>query len=403
MNAGGLAPLALAVSLALGAAGVGSLFLLVRVRFLNTNANARFVLWLALLVALACAVPVFVASGSVSLQRAPSVSIETTPSVASSPRVNVADAVAVLWFLGFTLSLLRVCAGVARLRHIRRGAAAIEMRPTSRGQVMVLTSEHFSVPVAIGYHRPAILIPRAMLALERTTDFENVLLHEIEHLRRFDDMTSLVQALCMCALWFNPFAYYICARANIEREMACDEAVVAKTGKRATYAATLWKIATDAQNAATPALISAFTSRSHTAPRLKNLLVERGGSKPAPRLRSFFVAAFVAMTFVGTAALAPAMVVAPSPLTDYTSLRLAHGQTLIVGGRREDGAPYSAIQVYDRSGRRTALLAMPLPRWSATATLLHDGDVLIKGGKNATGALQCKLVYDPARNRFTKT
>jgi hypothetical protein len=61
------------------------------------------------------------------------------------------------------------------------------------------------------------------------------------------------------------------------------------------------------------------------------------------------------------------------------------------------------MQIYDAHGTRTAVVPMPLPRWSATATLRSDGQVLIKGGENATGALHCKLIYDPRSHHLIET
>ena len=413
MNAGSLAPLAFLASLVIGAGGVALLSLLGRAGVFKRNASARFVVSMAMLVALACSAPAFIAGGTIWLQRVPFVSIDANarpgapqsrspvaPVTAAASWVSPASATGAIWMLGFLVALARVCAGVLRLRQIRERGAPIGVRATPRGRVRVLAGEHFDVPVAIGYRRPAILLPRAMLALDRGTEFEHVLLHELEHLRRYDDVSSLVQALCMCALWFNPFAHSISARIGAEREMACDEAVVAHTGKRAAYAATLWKIALRASGSRAPALTSAFNSRSYTGRRLDNLLVTRAGTNASPRFGGTLVAALLSLTFIGTAAVAPATVLAPAPLRAYTLVRLGHGETLVVGGRRSDGAPYSDIQIYDAHGRRTALVPMPLPRWSATAKVRRDGSVLIAGGENASGRLRCAIVYDAARGRF---
>src|SRR5580658_3855994 len=379
-----LLPFAALAGLGAGAIGFGLLLALLRGGLFRAQANARFALWFGLMVALACTAPAVFLSGSLSLQRVPTVAVSShvIPAVQTVTTFNLAPAIGLIWLTGFLVSLLRVSLGMLRLRHIRRCAEPIEMRDGSRGPVRVLASECFAMPVALGYRSPAILVPRSMLALERETDFENVVLHELEHLRRFDDVTSLLQALCISALWFNPFAYAIGARMSIEREMACDEAVVAGTGRRAGYAATLWKIAVAASDAVAPALTSAFSSGPHTEPRLNNLLVTRAGS--ATTRKPLLVAALLTLLFVASAALAPAMVLQTSPIQGFTSLRLPDGTTLVIGGRRYDDAQYADMQVYDARGTRTAVVPMPLPRWSATAALRSDGQVLIKGGENAT-------------------
>jgi beta-lactamase regulating signal transducer with metallopeptidase domain len=240
-----LLPFAALAGMTIGATGVALLHLMLRFGLFRRQASARFALWFGLLVALTCTAPAVFITGSLWLQRIPVVPLTSHPAAIPLARAgtSMATSIALIWLAGFLISLLRVGIGMVRLRHVRRRAELLELRASIRGPVRVLASDYFAMPVAVGYWRPAILVPRATLALERETDFENVVLHELEHLARFDDVTSLVQALCMSQLWFNPFAYMIAARLGIEREMACDEAVVVCTGQRAGYAATLWKIA----------------------------------------------------------------------------------------------------------------------------------------------------------------
>ena len=407
--------LAVLAALVIGAAGCTSLHVALRGGVFRRQANARFVLWFGLLLAVTCSAPVVLVSGSLWLQRVPTVAVSSLPPVSTAatatfvPKppaahalVTPAHAIAVVWFAGFLLALLRLAAGIMRVRYIRERAETIELRTIARGPVRILACDHFDVPVALGYRHPAVVVPRAMLALERETDFENVVLHELEHLRRFDDLTSLVQAACMCVLWFNPFAHAIAARLGIEREMACDEAVVTRTGRRASYASTLWKVAIGSSDAIAPALTSGFGAGPHTAPRLTNLLVTRAGSAVSTR-KPLVLAAVLTLAFIVSAAFAPMLVLGSPTIEAFTRVHLSNGTTLVIGGRRADGALYKDLQVYDASGRRTAIVPMPIPRWSATATLRSDGTILIRGGENATGALRCRLLYDPRKRRLTQT
>jgi hypothetical protein len=135
---------------------------------------------------------------------------------------------------------------------------------------------------------------------------------------------------------------------------------------------------------------------------LTNLLVTRAGSVAASR-KPLLLAAVLALAFAGSAALAPPIVLGSSPIQSFTTLRLPDGTTLVIGGRRQDDAQYADMQVYDAHGTRTAVVPMPLPRWSATAALRSDGQVLVKGGENATGKLRCKLIYNPRTRRLIET
>jgi hypothetical protein len=68
-------------------------------------------------------------------------------------------------------------------------------------------------------------------------------LHEVEHLRRGDDWTNLVQKLCLVLFPLNPALWWIERQLCKEREMACDEGVIAITREPRAYAACLTSLA----------------------------------------------------------------------------------------------------------------------------------------------------------------
>ena len=417
-----LTTLALAASIVIGGATLASFRLILRTGFLKRNAGARFAIWFAILISLAGAGPAFFTSGSVRLHQIPTISvrpaaprtasrrisaitaprpaIHAAPQPATPQHFNLALLGLLLWLTGTVASLARVALGMLRLRQIVGASDLVETRLTARGPVRILASDHFAVPVAIGYRRPAIIVPRGLLELESDTDIENVLLHELEHLRRFDDLTSLLQAACMSALWFNPFAYSISRRIGIDREMACDEAVVTRTGRRATYAATLWRMAVGASDVVAPALLSAFSSGPHTAPRVENLLSARGGTLTPRRWLVVALSATFSIAALCGATMAAAMALAPSPVKDFANVALPCGESLIVGGKRADGTAVNQAALYDAHGHFSRLVSMPVGVWLPTATRLRDGNVLVTGGLTPTGATAASEIYDVEHHVF---
>lgn len=428
-------PVACAASIGAGFLAAVASHILARTR-LRHDAGARFLLWFATLLALALVAPAVLASGAVRDLRVPAVARQSmqapTPPLSTvaaafgtaasgvahslsarpervevtAPRApaqrNLLGVFGWLWLSGFAVSMLRVAFGVVRVRRIKDQSVLSCVRATPRGPVHVRISDRFAVPIAVGYRHPAVVLPRSMLALESKTDLENVLLHEIEHLRRFDDVTALVQAVCLSAVWFNPFARYIARCAGAEREMACDEAVVARIGKRGKYAATLWKIASAASPLHSPALLSAFGSGSNTVRRLRNLLEKPAASGRLQRQHNVALAAALPLALLGAALVMPAIAIARSPVTAFASVQLCCGESLIVGGRRADGSAVSAAQLYDAHGVRIAVLSMPVARWSAQATRLQNGDVLITGGMTPGGATADAEIYHAKTRAFER-
>ena len=104
-------------------------------------------------------------------------------------------------------------------------------------RLRVLESAHVGTPLARGFVRPAIVVPRAF----DWSDGERarcVLAHELAHIRRFDVAAKLLLIAAACAHWFNPLAWVTLVLANRDIEFACDEEAVRSLGvqARAGYA-----------------------------------------------------------------------------------------------------------------------------------------------------------------------
>jgi hypothetical protein len=70
-------------------------------------------------------------------------------------------------------------------------------------------------------------------------DLNVILLHEFAHLRRWDDWTNLIQKIVRALFFFHPAVWWIENRLSVEREMACDDAVLAETANPHGYATCL--------------------------------------------------------------------------------------------------------------------------------------------------------------------
>jgi len=211
------------------------------------NSGTRFAVWFCALFAVA-GLP-FVASVSKAASVAQAVRSEIVlPSV-------WAVGIFAVWILIATLATLRIVVGLWKLRRLRRGALPLTKSSSppaiqlviaqfqSGRRVTVRRSSAVTVPTAIGFFRQVILIPDWVLQDLSAEELKVILLHEFAHLRRFDDWTNLAQKLVRSVFFFHPAVWWIEKRLSLEREMACDEAVLAETENPQAYAECLVSLA----------------------------------------------------------------------------------------------------------------------------------------------------------------
>jgi beta-lactamase regulating signal transducer with metallopeptidase domain len=170
------------------------------------------------------------------------------------------------WALGACAAMLRLATGIWSLRRLRLSCTPIDVAdldPAVRRTVeaigasgsiaskssvsksivsksiTIATSECVRVPAAIGFFKRTIVLPAWALRELSPHDLNVILLHEFAHLRRWDDWTNLVQKIVRALLFFHPAVWWIENRLSVEREMACDDAVLAETANPHGYASCL--------------------------------------------------------------------------------------------------------------------------------------------------------------------
>jgi beta-lactamase regulating signal transducer with metallopeptidase domain len=53
-----------------------------------------------------------------------------------------------------------------------------------------------------------------------------VLLHEVTHARRRDNLIGLIHEIALCGLWFHPLVWLTGSRLAMFRELSCDDSVI---------------------------------------------------------------------------------------------------------------------------------------------------------------------------------
>jgi beta-lactamase regulating signal transducer with metallopeptidase domain len=187
------------------------------------------------------------------------------------------DWLPLLW-LGGTALLL-----TSRITSYLR-AHAIVRRARPFGEALL--SREVDQPVALGSRVVLPLAARDWDAERMTT----VLLHERAHVARRDSLLGAIGDLACAVYWFHPLAWLVAARARLERERACDEAVLAQGVTACSYAAALLDVARER------AFGMAMADRSQLATRIRAILdpSKRGRGTRAARAMVAVAAVVVA-------------------------------------------------------------------------------------------------------------
>lgn len=105
-------------------------------------------------------------------------------------------------------------------------------------------SERITAPITFGIVRPVIVLSKPTFLLD-DEQLKYVLLHEIMHIKRLDNLRKIFIILSVCLHWLNPFVWIMYTLFNRDIEKSCDEKVINLLGlkhKRA-YALTLLSLA----------------------------------------------------------------------------------------------------------------------------------------------------------------
>ena len=159
-----------------------------------------------------------------------------------------------LWFGGVLVLSGRLLGGWIVARRLTRRhispvtpevaslASRVAGRLALHRVVRVLESSAVAVPVMIGWLKPVILVPTAVLTTLTPAQVEALLAHELAHVRRHDYFVNILQSVVETLLFYHPAVWWVSRQARAAREQCCDDLVVAVCD-RLTYVTALTDLA----------------------------------------------------------------------------------------------------------------------------------------------------------------
>jgi HEAT repeat protein/beta-lactamase regulating signal transducer with metallopeptidase domain len=212
------------------------------------------------------------------------------------------------WLIGVAFFSLRLFGGWLYTQRLKkRGTRALDKRwqlvlqrlrwrLEVRRPVRILESAFVAAPMAIGWLRPVILIPTGALVGLTQGQLEAIIAHELAHIRRYDYLVNLLQAVVETLLFYHPAVWWVSRQIRIEREHCCDDLAVAACGNVLTYARALMEM--EQLRAAGPQLVVAANG-GLLMNRIHRLVGVQ--ATPTSRLTGLFAGLIVMMTVISLA------------------------------------------------------------------------------------------------------
>ena len=226
------------------------------------------------------------ATANVGPARAFDVPPSTTPgeaTIASASRVSPWVVGLVLYVVGAAGVLLSLILHHWRARRLAARATDLIDGPWTtqlaeasealgvRRRVRLLRSREVVLPMTFGTRAPAILIP-ATADLWPDDRRRAVLLHELAHVARFDCLTQTLALVACAAYWPHPAVWWVARQLRVERELACDDRVLAAGAEADAYAGHLLEIAYSLGGRRAPALAVSMARPNQLEGRLRAAL-----------------------------------------------------------------------------------------------------------------------------------
>ena len=158
-----------------------------------------------------------------------------------------ASRVFIFWFLVFSWKSAVLIRNLGQIRHIRRNnvftpseywknkVKQLAQLMQLQKPVLLLESGIVKLPVVIGFVKPVILVPVALLSNLSLQHAEAILLHELAHIRRRDYLINLLQSFAETVFFFSPGLLWLSSRIREERENCCDEMAINITGDKINF------------------------------------------------------------------------------------------------------------------------------------------------------------------------
>ncbi|PKM51398.1 MAG: BlaR1 family beta-lactam sensor/signal transducer [Firmicutes bacterium HGW-Firmicutes-7] len=143
-----------------------------------------------------------------------------------------------IWIIGIFVFAVATIRCNYNIKRIKRSVQRVQNKETEqiftqcktdlriRRKLIFGESNLVQTPMAIGLFKPYIILPAHIVKQLSTNDINCIILHELYHYKNKDILINYVMCLFQILYWFNPLVFLAFKEMRIDREIACDIAVL---------------------------------------------------------------------------------------------------------------------------------------------------------------------------------
>lgn len=267
-----------------------------------------------------------------------------------------------------------------------------------RKPVRTWLSSLIDVPITLGFLKPVILLPVAMISHLTPQQVEAILIHELGHIQRKDYLLHLLVTLLEGLFFFNPFSRLLIRQLKNEREHCCDDLVLQFKYDPHAYVSALLSLAARQQRGHQLAVAATGSSDKLLLQRARRILLQQEGDRSRPGIRMLILLLFTGV--ITTLALyrpllpvhrsAPALAqtrIAPAAVPAETTPEIAFSQPI-----RSTPPPVAPTHRHQPARPRIHITREP-------ATLLtDDNDIFVNTADDVAGDGGITALVAPAED-----
>lgn len=225
------------------------------------------------------------------------------------------------WTIGAGFALLRLALSRLWLSRVARSAVRLEDGPMTeevlqacrgvaiRGRVEFLLTARRVTPMTWGVFQKRVLLPAEAADWPRLR-LRRVLLHELAHVKHHDTVTHVMAQIVLALYWFHPCVWLAVWRLHVERERACDDAVLQTGIRPSDYAEDLLCILAQRP---IPRAALAIVGQSELEGRLHAILSDTIDRRSVTRGSLALTTTLIVLVTAAVASLRPSDAAKPTP------------------------------------------------------------------------------------------